>query len=352
MADFPRVTFGIIVFNGEPFIRYNLRALYPFAHEIIVVEGACEASSSFATKDGHSMDGTLETLHRFQAEEDKEKKVQIVVRDGFWEEKDQQSRAYAERATGDYIWQIDIDEFYEPEGMSKIFEMIRKDPSISGCSIKQITFWGGFDYLTDGFYLRSGADKYRRLFRWGPGYSFITHRPPTIYDEQKRDLTTLNWLEAEKLLENGIILYHYSLLFPKQVIEKSEYYSQAQWAERPLADKWAQDVYMNLRNPYRVHNVYEYVSWLERFQGKHPPQIQALMKDIQAGTHEIRLRKTDDIDKLLRSPFYKIGRSFLKQCEQLQRKYQTPWNRNMYRLKHPIASFRSLVRKIVHSFNV
>jgi hypothetical protein len=35
-----RVSFGIIVLNGEPFTRYNLRALYPFAHEIIVVEVA------------------------------------------------------------------------------------------------------------------------------------------------------------------------------------------------------------------------------------------------------------------------------------------------------------------------
>ena len=36
---FPRISFGIIVLNGEPFTRYNLRALYPFAHQIIVAEG-------------------------------------------------------------------------------------------------------------------------------------------------------------------------------------------------------------------------------------------------------------------------------------------------------------------------
>jgi glycosyltransferase involved in cell wall biosynthesis len=242
MADFPRISFGMIVFNGEPFVVYNLRALYPFAHEIIVVEGACEASSSLATKDGHSTDGTLETLHRFKNEEDKDNKVQVIVRDRFWKEKDEQSRTYAERATGDYIWQIDVDEFYQPEDMSKIIEMLRKDHSISGCSIKQITFWGGFDYLTDGFYLRSGADIYRRIFKWGKGYSFISHRPPTVYDAEKRDLTTANWIEGEQLARNGILLYHYSLLFPKQVREKCEYYSQARWADRPLAQKWAEDV--------------------------------------------------------------------------------------------------------------
>ena len=66
----PKVTFGIIVLNGEPFIRYNLRSLYRFAHEIIVVEGASEHAADVATEDGHSVDGTLEVLHRFKAEED------------------------------------------------------------------------------------------------------------------------------------------------------------------------------------------------------------------------------------------------------------------------------------------
>ncbi|MFC1960142.1 hypothetical protein ACFLYO_05490 [Chloroflexota bacterium] len=34
----PRISFGMIVLNGLPFVSYNLRALYPFAHRIIAVE--------------------------------------------------------------------------------------------------------------------------------------------------------------------------------------------------------------------------------------------------------------------------------------------------------------------------
>ncbi|HSE39352.1 MAG TPA: glycosyltransferase family A protein, partial [Acidobacteriota bacterium] len=238
MSGFPRISFGMIVFNGEPFLRYNLRALYPFAHEIIVVEGACDASSTLATKNAHSTDGTLETLQKFKQEEDKDNKLRIVFRDDYWQEKDDQSRAYAERATGDYLWQIDVDEFYQADQMSAIIQMLRDDPEISGASVKQITFWGGFDYITDGFYLRRGAAIYRRIFRWGPGYTYITHRPPTVFNSQKRDLTILNWIDGEQLAKRGIFLYHYSLLFPKQVMEKCEYYAQANWAERPFAKQW------------------------------------------------------------------------------------------------------------------
>ena len=75
----PRVSFGIIVLNGEPFTRYSLRALYPFAYEIILVEGACRAAAGAATGDGHSTDATLEVLADFKTREDPENKALIVT---------------------------------------------------------------------------------------------------------------------------------------------------------------------------------------------------------------------------------------------------------------------------------
>jgi len=344
----PRVSFGMIVFNGEPFILYNLRALYPFAHQILVVEGACLSSKRIATSDGHSTDGTLEALYKFKKEEDIENKLEIIVKDGFWKEKDEQSQAYAERATGDYLWQIDVDEFYQPDDMAAILQLFENDPTISGASIKQITFWGGFDYLTDGFYLRNGEALFRRIFRWGPGYSYITHRPPTVYNAAGKDLFTLHWLNGEELAARGILLYHYSLLFPKQVIEKCEYYATAGWAERPHARDWAQEVYLNLKKPFRVHNVYDYLSWLEFFKGQHPSQINALRKDIHEGKVKLELRQTQDIEKLLRSPIYRAERSMLIFSEGIRKRYQPFWSRQIYRLKHPIASFKSLLRKTHH----
>src|SRR6185312_6046837 len=136
-TELPKITFGIIVLNGEPFIRYCLRSIYPFAHEIIVVEGGHEDVKSVCTSDGHSIDTTLETLYQFKKEEDIENKLTIVTRNGFWPHKDElgrsrtpQSRAYAERATGDYLWQIDIDEFYRKEDMISIIDMLKNDPEI------------------------------------------------------------------------------------------------------------------------------------------------------------------------------------------------------------------------------
>jgi hypothetical protein len=309
----PRVTFGIIVLNGEPFTRYCLRALYPFAHEIIVVEGAAPAAASMATAAGHSTDGTLDTLHRFKAEEDVENKVQMVTRDGFWSEKDEQSQAYAQRASGDYLWQVDIDEFYQPEDMRTVLQMLVADPGITAASFKQFAFWGGFDYIVDGWYLRRGADVFHRLFRWGPGYRYAKHRPPTVHDPQGRDLRLLKWIKAGHMARRGVRLYHYCLLFPHQVLNKTTYYAALdRWGRADAKREWVRSAYEQLRSPFRVHNEYRYPSWLERFHGKHPPAVEQMIADIRAGRVDVPLRPTDDIERLLASPWYALGRSMLK----------------------------------------
>lgn len=341
MPNFPSVTFGIIVLNGQPFVPYCLRSIYPFAHRIIVVEGACEkGTKAIATPEGHSSDGTLESLQKFKNEEDPEDKVQIITRDGFWKEKDEQSQAYATLADGEYLWQVDIDEFYKPEDVRTVLEMLRQDPSITAVSFQQITFWGGFDYVTDGWYLRRGASTYHRLFKWGQGFKYTTHRPPTVVDSLGRNLRNIKWVNGKDLAAKGIYLYHYSLTFPKQVMDKCEYYKNAEWASRPLAAQWAQDVFLNLKKPFRVHNVYEYPSWLNRFQGNHPFEIQRMQDDLDKRRLTFESRRTDDIETLLKSPSYKLRRFLLKALEPLDSLFRPVWIRFIDAAKSPVRIAR------------
>ncbi len=348
-SQLPKVTFGIIVLNGEPFITYNLRSIYPFAHQIIVVEGAAPAAAGIATASGHSRDDTLTALRRFQADHDPEGKVLIVTAEdegypnGFWPgEKDEQSRAYAKRATGDYLWQIDSDEFYHPEDMTEVMSMLANDPEIAQVSFKQISFWGSFDVIVDGFYLLSGGDVFRRLFRWRPSYSYAKHRPPTVTDECGRDLYSMKRIDSNILASRGIYLYHYSLLFPKQVIEKCEYYGTAEWAKRSGAQHWAQEAFLELRKPFRVHNVYAHPSWLERFRGTHPPEIERMRADIASGALRIDTRPTADIEALLTSPSYAAKRRALKILHPLYH-----WWTGGSDPASPIYAFSRFVRRVL-----
>ncbi|NNJ09087.1 glycosyltransferase family 2 protein [Chloroflexales bacterium ZM16-3] len=312
----PRISFGVIVLNGEPFTRYTLRAIYPFAHEIIVVEGASPHSATSATPDGHSHDGTLNVLRRFQAEEDPEGKVVLITAEdqgypnGFWPgEKDEQSQAYARRATGDWLWQVDIDEFYQPNDMCWIIENLLPRPEVAVLSVHQLQFWGGINYLVDGWYQRHyGGDEIPRIFRWGPGYRYTSHRPATVVNRDGVDLRQLGWVRSRDLIRRGIYMYHYSLVFPQQVWAKSGYYSSI--FGRP-AD-YAESNFATLRRIYRVHNVTRYPSWLEAYRGGHPPQIAALWDDIRAGRLPVELRPSQDIDQLLARPGYQAGRLALR----------------------------------------
>jgi len=347
-AKLPKITFGIIVLNGEPFTRYCLRSIYPFAYEIIVVEGGHEDAKSVCTPDGHSIDGTLDCLYKFKKEEDTENKLTIITRDGFWPKKDElgndrtpQCRAYAERASGDYLWQVDIDEFYKASDMNKIIEMLQMDKSISAISFKQKSFWGDINYISDAIYLRRNCGGWHRVFKWGKNYKYLTHEPPTILDENGIDMRKNHWIKGEKMARKGIYMYHYCLLFPWQVEQKVKVYRDEKPENFPEAIQWAENNFFKLGDPYRVHNVYRLPSWLIRFRGEHPEQVILMMKDIKGGNVNAKLRQTDDIEAVIDLNSYKIKIILLKiedpikrLVHQLLRIKNIPNRMNKIRLKY------------------
>ena len=320
-----KISFGIIVLNGEPFTRYCIRALYPYAYEIIIAEGACEGARNIATPEGHSLDGTLEVLREIKKLEDPENKITIVTAEdegygnGFWPgEKHEQSRAYAKRATGNYLWQVDIDEFYRDEDIERIIGLLNEDPSVSCISFSQAGFWGGFNYNVDSWYLKRHLPEIFRIFKWGEGYQLVSHRPPTVEDNNNLDVRSGKWLKASDMKKMGIIMYHYSFVFPKQVFTKADYYSNSNWLSLQAND-WATRNFINITNPYRVFIMTGFPGWLEKFKGTHPVVIRQLIDDISVKTLTVEERDTTDIEKLVNSWNYRSGVLFLKMAEPMDR---------------------------------
>lgn len=308
----PKISFGIIVLNGEPFTRYCIRQLYSHAHEIIIVEGG-SMKARHVCPDGSSNDGTLEVLEDMKLNEDPENKIIVIKKNnGFWKDKDEQSQAYAKRATGDYLWQIDIDEFYKDEDIVKVKNLLCSSTSIDSISFRQITFWGAIKYWCNSVYLTSvNASEYHRLFKWGAGYKYVAHRPPTVVDSNGINLREKNWLKADVMEKMNVNLYHYSLLFPKQVKDKCMYYSTPGESFKSDMDLWAEKCYFKITKRFKVHNVEKYPSWIMRYKGSHPGEIYKLLDDATNGIIDVELRNTEDIEKLLSSISYKIFRCIL-----------------------------------------
>lgn len=319
-----KITFGIIVLNGEPFTRFCIDALYKHAHEIIISEGACPASASVAGSDGHSSDGTLEVLREIKGKHDPLNKITIVTAEdeghenGFWPgEKDEQSRAYASRATGNVLWQVDIDEFYCDEDIERIIQLLENESKISVIGFRQIQFFFGFDYYVDTWYNKRHLKDIVRVFRWEKGYKYLKHRPPTVVDKEGLDISESGYLGGKATKKMGIYLYHYSYVLPAQVENKIKYYSKVSWSRINGMTDWYNNNYTFQKNPYRLFVMPEYPGWVKKFKGKHPDTIYGLIAYLKkSGTFTGSVNR---LDKLTGSLLYNAGIWFLIVFEPVDR---------------------------------
>jgi len=340
-----KISFGIIVLNGEPFTRYCIRALYPHAYEIIIAEGACEGARNVASPAGHSNDGTLDVLKELKEFEDPENKITIITAedeghtDGFWPgEKLEQCQAYARRAKGDYIWHVDIDEFYKDDDIRKIIQLLNDDNTISCISFNQIGFWGGFNYKVESWYFKRNLPEIFRIFKWGKGYKFISHRPPMVADEKNIDARSVRWIKAKDMKNQGIYMYHYSFVFPVQVFAKADYYSNSNWLSL-RANDWASLNFMKVTKPFRVFIIPDYPSWLQKYHGTHPLSIQQLINDIHNKLTIIEERETRDIEQLVNSQVYQFVSLLLNYFEPVDRLVQSGYKRS-----------KALIKRVKHVF--
>jgi len=198
--------------------------------------------------------------------------------------------------------------------MQHILKMLKEDSSITAVTFPTYTFWGDIQYESDSWALRRGAKYYHRLFKWANGYKYLTHEPPTVVDETGMDLRQKKWISGKAMARKNIYMYHYSLLFPWQVEQKTRVYNDEDKNYRGIVD-WAENNYFKLNNPYRVHNLFRLPSWLMRYKGKHPKQIKEMMQDIRDGRLNVKVRKNDDVELLLSSFNYKVNRFILASFE-------------------------------------
>ncbi|MHC5060099.1 MAG: glycosyltransferase [Planctomycetota bacterium] len=270
-----KFSFIMIVLNGMPFIEYSLRAIYDFAHEIIIAEGAV-ADCMFAAKpDGSSRDGTVEFIKSFPDPQNKIKLIQAK-----WPEKCEMQNEALKHVTGDYVWLIDSDEVYKRSDLEKINQLLRKDPSITQVNFIPDNFWKGLDYIFVSPMFFEHPHHYRRLFKYVPGAQFITHRPPTmVWPDSSVTTEQMHLLDGSQTRQMGIVLYHYSYVEPGQVAQKMEYYdrrgpkevfglSRSEWYHQ-CYNKWTPENRKQIEANYPV--------WMgdkntrtEIFKGTHP----------------------------------------------------------------------------------
>lgn len=214
-----KIAFGMIIFEGDYVLKQCLEQIYPFASQILISEGPV----SYWQRQGRttSTDKTNEILDGFP---DPENKIKIIH--GRFNEKDDQCRAYMYYINDDidYVWNLDSDEVYKTEDLIKIIKFLEIEKPTS-VGIRSCSFYGGFDNYLSGFELKK--DNFLRIFRYVPGSTWLTHRPPTIQYPSNSNIIRKH-IDSDTLYNMlNVQMYHYSYVFPDQVNRKISYYKDS-----------------------------------------------------------------------------------------------------------------------------
>jgi hypothetical protein len=273
-----KITFGMIVLNGDQVLEETLASVYPYAHQILIAEGPV----SYWQQQGYttSADGTNDILNSFP---DPDNKIKIVHSQ--YTEKDDQCNAYMQFLDDetDYIWNLDCDEVFKPEDIETVISLLEKERYTS-VGFKSITFYGGFDHYLSGF--EEGAE-FIRIRKVYPGSYWQTHRPPTIAHKIDNPWPEKH-LNFNDLADNyGVRMYHYSYVFPDQVYNKIKYYKEYLSKENCI-DNYFGRVYLpwvtgdeqqRQAIEQRYHGVHEFKPayrgkcFTKEFTGEHPQVV-------------------------------------------------------------------------------
>lgn len=244
-----KIAAQMIVFNAEStlpkgMLQAQLNQLYSLADRIVIVEGASfgkgpryDGNSRFATKDGRSTDGTVAAIKCFP---DPQKKIVLVEARGFWDGKVEMCNEALKHMGGmDYVWQVDSDEFYHDRDILRVKEILASQRP-AAIHFRAFHFWGGFtDCITPQTGKAWGNDQpWRRVFRLSPGCQWKTHEPPDLVDEKGKSMND-NAINADAMMNAGVMMYHYGYAVETQMRFKLQYYARPEYFQMWMA--WKKD---------------------------------------------------------------------------------------------------------------
>ncbi len=230
----PKIAVGMIIFNGNFVLNECLTSIYPHVDQILISQGPVKywQGQGFEA----STDGTVEIIENFP---DPDEKITIIH--GQFEEKDDQCSAYIPylREDMEYLWNLDCDEIFKSEDVVKLKSLL-DEHQFTSVGFKSTSFFGGFDNYLTGF---EQSVEFLRIHRIYPGSYWRTHRPPSIAHKIDNPLPTKH-LNGHVLSDQcGIDMYHYSYVFPNQVQQKVQYYSESLNRDGCITD-YFYDVYL------------------------------------------------------------------------------------------------------------
>jgi len=282
-----KITYGLIVYNGDFTLRQLLTSIYPHAHAICISEGTV---GYFKNKGiTTSSDNTNKILEEFP---DPLNKIKVVH--GTWDEKDNMCKSWFEfvPTDTDYIWCQDSDEIFTDENIEKV-KCFLNEYQPTSLGFKSDTFWGGFDRIISGF---EREWNFKRILKYENGCQYRTHRQPTL-SLNGNDIVGKDINGNDLYAKTGVTMQHYSYVSGNQVKEKIEYYENAVIAKGQCIPNFFNDVWLKwvigndevkkeIESKYGGCHEFKYPeargeAYTIPFTGTHPKVIQDSMPELE-----------------------------------------------------------------------
>lgn len=244
---------------------------YPHVDQITIVEGATKSldpkrfdgdATSF-TDTGSSVDGTIECLLSLP---DPQKKIEIVRSNRFWDGKTQMANEAAKRSTGDYLWEISSDEFYNTQDIVRIKQLLEEERP-DAVHFYANHFVGSFHHIInkETEHLWGNNEPWARVWRNEPGSKWISHEPSEFQLARGLICNQGKVVSRDQTLAMGIKLFHYSYVVKSQAHFKAKFYVRPEYIQI-----W-EDFLLDKNTPW-ING-----SKASEFMGEHPEEIKKLL---------------------------------------------------------------------------
>lgn len=220
----------IIVCNGEPYIRLQLEHVYDLVDEIIIAEGPQDKHFSKIIGSNRSTDGTIDTIKKFP---DPSKKITLIHTNC---NKNKMVAKANKICRGEYIYQIDVDEFLPESLIDTAFQ------KLAGCNNIQVP--ERWYYKWHDTFLSSGRPNhiralptrfYKNLIDKG---LTICHIPWHGYLDKRGKYYPANSQALSYKERDSDYGHHFLAVYRSHLVRKMQYYAAARQAVTPkIADR-------------------------------------------------------------------------------------------------------------------
>jgi len=239
------IHFFTIVLNGEPFIRHHIdvfkKLAFPWRWHVIEGVAALNHDTAWSRHNGGtispefhrrglSVDGTTAYLDALAQSFPQNTSIYRKPDGAFWDGKIEMVRAPLARITEHcLLWQIDADEMWTAEQICEARELFRAHTDKT-VAYFYCHYFVGEDLVTTTRDTYGNHTRYEwlRVWRYRPGFQWLTHEPPRLCQQTESgkwtDVASINpFLHAETEARN-LVFQHYAYATEDQVRFKETYY--------------------------------------------------------------------------------------------------------------------------------